>query len=168
MRKQIGYGIAAVAGACLLLPLAVANKNFVADWTFKGSSLASFRTLGDATWRAENGEIVGTPKTPEGGWLIFDKPLQDVQFASMFRCTGGCRTGIMLRTQTTPEGLQGVYVAMPEGQNPAGAFALKLNPQGRELSREALPRANGTGTWSSDSGVISAAPAARPISTEER
>jgi hypothetical protein len=165
MRKLIGYGIAAVAGACLLLPLAVANKNFVADWTFKGSSLASFRTLGDATWRAENGEIVGTPKTPEGGWLIFDKPLQDVDFASMFRCTGGCRTGVMLRTQTTPEGLQGVYVAMPEGQNPAAAFALKLNPQGRELSREALPRANGTVRFLADPaatagrGAAGAAPA---------
>src|SRR5512135_2578473 len=98
MRKQIGYVILAVAGACLLLPPAVANKNFIADWTFKGSSLTTFRTVGDAQWRAENGEIVGTPKTPAGGWLILDKPLQDVQFASTFRCTGGCKTGIMLRT----------------------------------------------------------------------
>ena len=48
------------------------------------------------------------PKTPEGGWLILDKPLQDVQFASTFRCTGGCRAGVMLRAQSTPEGMQGV------------------------------------------------------------
>ena len=125
----------------LLLPRAGANKNFVPDWTFQGSSLGAARTLGNASWRAENGEIVGTPKTAEGGWLILDKPLQDVQFASTFRCTGGCRAGVMLRTQSTPEGMQGVYVALPEGENPAAAFALKLDPQGREIQREPLNRA---------------------------
>lgn len=59
-------------------------------------------------WRAENREIVGTPKTEQGGWLILDKPLQDVQFASIFRCTGGCRAGVMLRAQSTAEGMRGV------------------------------------------------------------
>src|SRR6185436_7532843 len=127
-----------------LLPRAEANRNFVPDWTFQGSSLGSARTLGSAQWRAENGEIVGTPKSVEGGWLILDKPLQDVQFSSTFRCTGGCRTGVMLRAQSGPEGIQGVYVALPEGENPAAAFALKLDPQGRELKREPLSRAFGT------------------------
>ena len=86
MWKQIGCGILAVARAHVhLLPRAGANRNFVPDWTFQGSSLGSARTLGSAQWRAENGEIIGTPKTAEGGWLILDKPLQDVQFASNFR-----------------------------------------------------------------------------------
>ena len=144
MWKPISCGILSLAGAFLLLTPAGANKNFVPDWTFKGSSLGSWRTLGSVEWRAENGDIVGTPKTPEGGWLILDKPLQDVQFASTFRCTGGCRTGVMLRTQSTPGGIQGVYVALPDGEQPAAAFALKLNPQGHEVSREALKPAFGT------------------------
>jgi hypothetical protein len=144
MWKKIGCGVLAIAGAFLLLPRAGANKNFVPDWTFKGSELGQFRILGGAEWRAENGEIVGTPKTPDGGWLILDKPLQDTQFASTYRCTGGCRTGVMLRTQSTPDGIKGVYVALPDGDNPAGAFALKLDAQGHELSRRALNRANGT------------------------
>jgi hypothetical protein len=144
MWKKIGCGIAVMAAMLLLLRPAGANKNFVPDWTFKGSSLGSWRTLGNASWRAENGEIVGTPRAAEGGWLILDKPLQDVQFASTYRCTGGCRAGVMLRTQSTEQGIQGVYVALPDGQNPAGAFALKLDAQGRELKREALSRANGT------------------------
>jgi hypothetical protein len=144
MRRKVYCGILALAGAVLLLSPATANKNFVPDWTFKGSSLGQWRTLGSADWRAENGEIVGTPKTAEGGWLILDRPLQDVDFASTFRCTGGCRAGVMLRTQTTEQGFQGVYVALPDGQNPAGSFALKLDPQGREVSREALRPANGT------------------------
>src|SRR5665213_2453995 len=117
MLKQIGCGILVVAGVVLLLRPAAANRNFVPDWTFKGSSLGSFRTLGNAEWRAENGEIVGIPKTAEGGWLILDKPLQDVEFASTYRCTAGCKAGVMVRTQTTPEGIRGVYVALPDGQN---------------------------------------------------
>ena len=114
------------------------------DWTFAGSSIGTWRTLGDADWRAEKGEIVGTPRTATGGWLLLDKPLQDVQFASTFRCTGGCRTGVMVRAQSTPEGIQGVYVALPDGQNPAATFGLKLDPQGREMKREPLMPASGT------------------------
>jgi hypothetical protein len=144
MYKQIGCGIVLIAGTVLLLPRAAANKNFVPDWTFKGSSLASMRTLGNASWRAENGEIVGTPKSPDGGWLILDRPLQDVQFASTFRCTGGCKAGVMLRTQSTAEGIRGVYVALPAGESPAAAFALQLDPEGREIKREELKRAGGT------------------------
>ena len=34
---------------------------FVADWTFKGSALTGMQQVGNATWRAENGEIIGTP-----------------------------------------------------------------------------------------------------------
>jgi hypothetical protein len=144
MWKQIACGSLALIGTCLILPRAGANKNFVPDWTFQGSSLPAARTIGNAGWRAENGEIIGTPKTADGGWLILDKPLQDVQFASTFRCTGGCRAGVMLRTQSTPDGIQGVYVALPEGESPAAAFALKLDPQGREIKREPLNRAGGT------------------------
>lgn len=133
-----------VAGAFLLLPRAGANKNFVPDWTFKGSSFGSARMLGNAEWKAENGEVIGVPKTPEGGWLIFDRPLQDVQFASTYRCTGGCRAGVMLRAETTPEGIQGIFVALPDGENPGASFAVKLDAQGREISREQLKPANGT------------------------
>jgi hypothetical protein len=144
MGKKIACGVLAAVGAFLLLPRAGANKNFVPDWTFKGSSLASARMVGSADWHAENGEIVGAPKAAEGGWLIFDKPLQDTQFATTLRCTGGCRTGVMLRAQSTKDGIQGIYVALPDGTNPAAAFALKLDPQGREVSREPLRRAGGT------------------------
>src|SRR6185436_16009195 len=108
MWKRFAYVSAAMAAMFLLLPRAGANKNFVPDWTFQGSSLGSWRTLGDAGWRAENGEIVGVPKTAQGGWLILDKPLQDVQFAATFRCSGGCQAGVMLRAHSTAEGMRGV------------------------------------------------------------
>ena len=145
MWKQISCGILALAGMGLLMRPAAANRNFLPDWTFQGSSLpGTWRTLGDADWRAENGEIVGTPRTPAGGWLILDRPLQDVQFASTFRCTGGCQAGVMVRAQSTPEGMRGIYVALPDGREPAATFALKLDPLGRELKREPLKPVNGT------------------------
>ncbi len=143
MRKEIVCGLVAVAAIGLSIRQAAANKNFVPDWTFKGSSVSAFRTLGEADWRAENGEIVGTPRSPAGGWLILDRPLQDVEFASTYRCTGGCRTGVMVRSQSTPEGIRGVYVALPDGQDPAGSFALSLDSQGHELKREPLKRGGG-------------------------
>ena len=143
MRKQIACGALAVVGFCLLMRPAAANKNFVPDWTFTGSLPATWRTLGNADWHAENGEIVGTPRAESGGWLILDKPLQDVEFAANFRCTGGCRTGVMVRTRSTPEGIRGIYVALPNGEVPAATFALSLDSQGRELNREPLKPAGG-------------------------
>ena len=122
MWKQVGCGILALAGMGLLMRPASANRNFLPDWTFQGSSLGTWRTLGDADWRAENGEIVGTPRTGAGGWLILDRPLQDVQFASTFRCTGGCQAGVMVRAQSTPEGMRGIYVALPYGPDSAATF----------------------------------------------
>ena len=41
--------------------------------------------LGQATWRAENGEIIGTPSGPDGGWLLLENGYQDVQFAALYR-----------------------------------------------------------------------------------
>jgi hypothetical protein len=76
MRKQIVCGTVLAAGIVLLMRPASANRNFVPDWTFKGSSVATSRSIGDADWRAENGEIVGKSRTPAGGWLILDKPLE--------------------------------------------------------------------------------------------
>jgi len=143
MWKRLVWGMAGVAGMFLWTLQAAANRNFVPDWSFQGSSLGQFRTLGDADWRAENGEIIGVPRSPAGGWLILGSALQDTQFAADVRCTGGCKAGVMLRTRTTSKGIQGAYVAFPEGQNPAGTFALKLDPQGREISREPLKPAGG-------------------------
>ncbi len=51
-----------------------ANKNFIPDWTFTGSSLADADELGAAKWTAQNGEVIGTPSSPDGGWLLFTNP----------------------------------------------------------------------------------------------
>jgi len=121
-----------------------ANKNFLADWTFQGSALTGMSQVGDAAWSAENGEIVGKPKSASGGWLMIDKPLQDVQFAASYKCTGGCRAGVLLRAEKTATGMKGVYVELPVDGVQAGSFAVTLDANGKELTREKLGLANGT------------------------
>src|SRR3954468_16119568 len=71
------------------------------------------------------------------------RPLKTGDFARPLRCTGGCKTGVMMRTQTTADGIRGIFVAMPAGETPAGRFALSLDSQGRELKREVLKRGGG-------------------------
>src|SRR5437899_1655091 len=100
-----------IAAACLLAPfIFAASQNFAPDVTFKGSTLTGWHKLGQADWRAENGEIIATPKEGSGGWLVLDKGYQDVAFYASFRCSGACNAGVLLRAEKTAAGLKGVYV----------------------------------------------------------
>jgi 3-keto-disaccharide hydrolase/VCBS repeat protein len=118
-----------------------ANKNFVPDWTFTGSSLSDTEQLGDARWTAQNGEVIAMPSSPDGGWLLFDRPIQDVQMAASFRCVAGCQAGLVLRLEKITDGFKGVLISISDA--PA-AFAVTLDAQGRFRTREPLERGGGT------------------------
>jgi hypothetical protein len=118
-----------------------ANRNFVPDWTFTGSSLAEAEQIGDAKWTAQNGEVTGIPSTADGGWLLFKNSVQDVQMATSFRCVAGCQAGLLLRLEKTADGFKGVFVSMSEMP---GAFAVTLDGQGRIRTKEPLERGGGT------------------------
>ena len=94
MSRKSPY-VAAIIGAFLSV-LFAASQNFVPDVVFKGSSLTGWHKLGASEWRAEDGEIIGSPRE-NGGWLMLDKGYQDVAFYASFRCTGACKTGLLLR-----------------------------------------------------------------------
>ena len=79
-------GLAATLGALSIVPLGGTRSTFVPDWTFKGSTLAGWHVLGAAEWKAIDGELVGTPKSTDGGWLVLDKSFQDVEFGADFKC----------------------------------------------------------------------------------
>ena len=64
-----------------------AAHDFIPDYTFQGSSLANWKPIGHANWRAENGEIIGTPQNPEGGWLVMDKGYQDLELFKKYPTT---------------------------------------------------------------------------------
>src|SRR6202035_3598397 len=114
-----------------------AGLTFIPDATFKGSTLTGWHPLGDAAWLAQAGEITGTVKPGGGGgWLFLDQSYQDVGFHAMFRCTGGCQTGVLIRAEKTPEGYKGIYVSLNEDNVPS--YAVTLDAQGKELHRERL------------------------------
>jgi hypothetical protein len=128
--------LAAGGGALLLLPAFSVGPTFIPDTTFKGSTLAAWHPQGDADWRAENGEIIGNPKSASGGWLLMDKELQDSGFYASFKCTGGCQTGILLRAEKIADGMKGLLVSLAEGQQ--GLFRITLDATGKVTHRDKL------------------------------
>jgi hypothetical protein len=116
------------------------SKNFVPDFVFTGSSLAGWRPLGQATWRAQDGEIVGTPAA--GGWLVFDRAYQDVAVFASFRCQPGCKPGLLLRAEKTADGgTKGIFVSLADGD--LASYRVTLDAAGVETSRERLRPAGG-------------------------
>ena len=136
------YGWFALAGLLWLTPVFAVGPSFRPDGTVKGSSLDGWRALGQADWKAQNGEIIGTPRPGgSGGWLLLDRSFQDVGVYASFRCTGGCKTGVLLRAEKTPQGMKGVYFALTGDE--LGGYSLTLDAEGRELQREPLRRGGG-------------------------
>lgn len=132
----------AITGLSLWISASGTGPTFVPDRTFKGSNLSGWRVLGQADWRAQNGELIGTPKQGGGGWLMLDASYQDVGFYGLIHCTGGCKTGVLLRAEKTPGGFKGIYVAITDGD--LASYRVTLDPQGKELTREPLRYAGGT------------------------
>ncbi len=123
-------------------PMFGSGPSFRPDETLKGSSLTGWHTLGQANWRNENGEVIGTPKQAgSGGWLMLDRSLQDVGVAAQFRCTGGCETGVLLRAEKTPNGMKGVYVSLSDPD--LKSYSVTLDEQGKILERTELRRGGG-------------------------
>ena len=145
-RLILGVTISLVAVALSVAPTAqtpgpARPATFAPDWTFKGSALTGTEQIGEATWRAENGEIVGTPKSPDGGWLVINPGYQDVQVGGSYRCAGACNVGVMVRSEKTSAGIKGIYKSLAGGQSETAAVA--IDPQGRIAAREPLTRPGG-------------------------
>jgi hypothetical protein len=67
------------------LPLLATGPSFHPDVTLTGSTLSGWHTFGQTEWRAENGELIATPKGA-GGWLVLDRSYQDIGIYAQFRC----------------------------------------------------------------------------------
>src|SRR5689334_15295755 len=137
-------GVAAMAATVF-----TAGPTFRADYRFSGSSLTGFKPIGQAEWKVQNGEIVGTPKDAGGGWLLLDgKEFQDTQMYASVKCAAGCKAGFLMRAEKTPDGgMKGILMSVTE--NDLVPYMVKIDAGGKELSREALPapagRAGGGG-----------------------
>jgi hypothetical protein len=135
-RFTVSIGALVVALVALTSFVAAVAGNFAPDAVFSGSTLTGWRPLGQAQWRAQNGEIVGTAKSGDG-WLLLDRSYQDVALSVSFRCAAGCQTGILLRAEKTAQGgIKGIFVSLNEGD--LASYRLTLDAEGRQLSKERL------------------------------
>src|SRR5215203_9720 len=147
----------AIAAACTvaLIPglRAADPPNFKADGSFKGSALTGWHVVGDADWTAQNGEIVGKAKPgTNGGWLVLDKTFQDVQVYLNYKCTGECKSGVLLRARKTADGgMTGVFVSLSDGDT--GYYSVAFDASGKETTRDRLsPPTRGGGPGASPAG----------------
>ncbi|MCC7009642.1 MAG: VCBS repeat-containing protein [Acidobacteria bacterium] len=128
MRRRLGIFVfaltAAAAGVTMPLTLHGQIGTFAPDWTFTGAALTGTRQVGQANWTATNGEIVAVPSSPAGGWLLLPGGFQDVQVGGEFRCSGECRVGVMLRSETAPDGTKGLYGVLAGGARAAQAIVV--------------------------------------------
>ncbi len=115
-----------------------AGPTFRPDVVFKGSTLGGWTPLGQgASWRAQDGDIIGTPSQATGGWLVLNTSFQDVAVYTTLSCAAGCKAGVLLRAEKTADGgMKGVFVSLTEGDTIS--YAVTLDAQGRETSRESL------------------------------
>src|SRR5262245_30606204 len=111
-------GCAALALGLLVAVSVVtaAGPTFRADYRFTGTSLTAFTPVGQADWKVQNGEIVGTPKSPAGGWLLVkDKAFQDLQMYANVKCVSGCKAGFLVRAEKQADGsLKGILMSLTE------------------------------------------------------
>lgn len=134
--------VATLSLSVVAFSIHAAGPTFRPDVVFSGSALTGWTPLGAADWKAQNGEIVGTPKSPDGGWLVLNKAYQDVAFFSNVTCTAGCKAGVLLRAERTPDGgMKGIFVSLAEGD--LASYAVTLDAQGRTQQRKKLDPAAG-------------------------
>jgi 3-keto-disaccharide hydrolase/FG-GAP-like repeat len=161
MSQRTVVAVAALL-AMLILPVLGAGPTFRADYRFTGTNLTAFKSLGQAEWKVQNGEIVGTPKDSNGGWLLLDgKAFQDVGLYASVKCTAGCKGGILMRVAKTPDGgMKGVLMSLTEGD--LASYDVTLDAQGKETKREPLAAATGGGGGGAGAGrgAAGAVPAA--------
>jgi hypothetical protein len=118
------------------------GPSFQPDFTMNGANLNGWHPFGQADWRAEQGEIVGTPKQGGSGWLISDHSYQDINFYTQFRCSSGCVTGVLLRAQKSPNGgITGVLVSL--GDPDLAEYNVTIDAQGRIIESNKLRRGGG-------------------------
>lgn len=128
----------AALGYCQEKPWDVNGRglSFIPDYTFSGSNLTGdWHSTGAARWQANNGEIT---VNANGGsaWLVSKRSFQDVGVNLLVKAAPGTEAGLLVRLQKTDSDYRAILVSIKD--NEAASYRIKLDSQGKELSREKL------------------------------
>jgi hypothetical protein len=108
----------------------LSGPSFIPDG--RASTLAGWHTLGQAAWRADQGEIVGNG-TIGSGWLVLDRAFQDTGLYTAFECSGSCDTGVLLQLRPTSDGIKGTFLAIKDGD--LKGYSLTLDRDGNQVEQ---------------------------------
>ena len=117
-----------------LTAIFAATHDFVPDFSFQGSSLTGWHSLGPASWRAQNGEIIATPQSRrrrlagDGQGLSGRRVLHGRCAAPRNAMPASC---CERKRRPTAAGRESTSSLSGEG----GSYDLTLNADGKELSR---------------------------------
>lgn len=115
--------------------------SYIPDYTFKGSALIGWKSFGEANWKAQNGEIMGTAKPGSAGWLVLDRSFQDISINTLIRVPTGTEGGILFRREKSGDGSKAILVAI--SADSSGAYSVTLDAQGKIIDREKIRSAGG-------------------------
>lgn len=122
----------------LLVTASAWAQNFVPDVRIDTGSLQGARSIGQASWETKEGTLRGKPEEAAGGLLILEGKHQDIGLVLSFRAPETAIAGILFRMEKSDAGTKGVLVTV--GAEGTGSYEVSLDAQGRELSRQVLPR----------------------------
>jgi len=106
-------------------------RSFEPAEVFAASDLSGWTPLG-GTWEVADGAYVGVAGD-RGGWLVHDRQYQDVAVTVMFRCSGACKAGVLVRGEGTGGQTKGVVYSF--GPDEIGPFRVTLDATGAEVER---------------------------------
>lgn len=118
------------------------GQSFIADFTFEGSSIGGWKSLGKVNWHADDGELIGVSEHPSGeGLFILQQDFQDIGINTLVKATGAVEVGILFRIEQHDLVMKAV-LAVVNGDD-AGAYLVTLDSKGKLLTREKLRTAGG-------------------------
>ncbi|HEY0244911.1 MAG TPA: FG-GAP-like repeat-containing protein [Mucilaginibacter sp.] len=126
------------------------GQGFIPDYTFSGSTLKGWHNIGTSNWSAQNG-VITAKAGKSSGYLLTDRPFQDVGVHALFKASPGTELGFLFRLEKTGDGMKGILVAIKDAE--VGSYKVTLDAQGKETNREKLRFAG---------GIIRQAPALKP------
>lgn len=112
--------------------------SFIPDFTFKGSALTNWKTIGTANWQARDGVLTGTVNN-SSGLLVLDKSLQDVGIHTLVKNSADAEVGFLFRLEKTADSTKGVMVSVKNGE--IVSYKISFDAAGKEMHREELRRA---------------------------
>jgi hypothetical protein len=130
---QLGTAVLAAAASLFfcLFPVSAGNQQTA---IFDGATLSGWHTQGFADWQVKDGVIVGSVRKGDSGWLVLDRPYEDLLLRFSFRCRD-CEIGVLFRGVKVNDGLDGTFLSL-SGTDAGTVYRAIANSRVSEFERQ--------------------------------